>query len=90
MQIVCYPRLAPSTAHHNAPYASRLRILSVREREVLRRIADGDNTKEIAFSLGISIKTVEAHRTNLMKKLKTFSIARLTKLAIREGLSPLD
>jgi DNA-binding NarL/FixJ family response regulator len=64
--------------------------LSTREREVLQLIAEGNNTKEIAFSLCISIKTVESHRTLLMKKLKVHSIAELTKLAIREGLTSLS
>ncbi|MBT0666662.1 response regulator transcription factor [Geobacter pelophilus] len=64
-------------------------VLSTREREVLQLLAEGNNTKEIAFSLDISIKTVESHRTQIMKKLKVHSIAELTKLAIREGLTSL-
>lgn len=89
VQTDCYQRLTAFPAYLHPSYPTRLHILSDREREVLRLIADGDNTKEIAFSLGISIKTVEAHRTNIMKKLNEYSVARLTKLAIREGLAPL-
>lgn len=63
--------------------------LSKREREVLQAIADGNSTKEIAFAFGVSIKTVETQRMNTMKKLNLYSIAELTKYAIREGLSPL-
>jgi DNA-binding NarL/FixJ family response regulator len=64
-------------------------VLSKREQDVLRHTADGKNTKDIAFTLGISVKTVETHRLNIMKKLKLSSIAGLTKYAIREGLSQL-
>jgi len=67
-----------------------LAILSSREGEVLQLIAEGLNTKEIAFTLGISAKTVETHRQQIMKKLNLYSIAELTRYAIREGLTPLD
>ena len=63
--------------------------LSRREQDVLRHTADGRNTKDIAFTLSISVKTVETHRLNIMKKLNLNSIAGLTKYAVREGLSPL-
>jgi DNA-binding NarL/FixJ family response regulator len=61
--------------------------LSKRELEVLKLIADGKNPKEIAFEFGVSAKTVETQRMNIMKKLHLFSIAELTKYAIRIGLS---
>jgi DNA-binding NarL/FixJ family response regulator len=67
-----------------------LAILSSREGEVLQLIAEGLNTKEIAFTLGISAKTVETHRQQIMKKLNLYSVAELTRYAIREGLTPLD
>mgnify|MGYP000967508119 CR=1 FL=1 len=63
--------------------------LSRREQEVLQLIADGKSTKEIAFSLGVSIKTIEVQRMNIMKKLNLHSIAELTKYAVIQGLSPL-
>jgi DNA-binding NarL/FixJ family response regulator len=63
--------------------------LSKREQDVLRHTADGRNTKDIAFTLSISVKTVETHRLNIMKKLNVNSIAQLTKYAVREGLSSL-
>ncbi len=63
--------------------------LTERERELLQLIADGRNTKEIAADFGISIKTVEVHRQNIMKKLNLYSIAELTKYAVREGLTSL-
>lgn len=63
--------------------------ISSREREVLQLLAEGKNTKEIAYSLGISAKTVETHRKQIMCKLKIYSIAELTKFAVREGLTSL-
>jgi DNA-binding NarL/FixJ family response regulator len=65
-------------------------ILSSREREVLQLIAEGRCTKEIAFSLGLSAKTVETHRRQIMKKLDLHSVAELTRYAIREGITHLD
>jgi DNA-binding NarL/FixJ family response regulator len=65
-------------------------ILSSREREVLQLVAEGENTKEIAFTLGLSKKTVETHRQQIMKKLNLFSIAELIRYAIREGLTSVD
>jgi DNA-binding NarL/FixJ family response regulator len=64
--------------------------LTAREREVLQLIAEGKTTKEIAFSLNLSVKTVEAHRQRIMEKLKARSVAELTKYAIREGLTSLE
>ena len=63
--------------------------LTVREREVLRLIAVGKSTKEVAFELEISVKTVDGLRHHIMKKLNLYSTAELTKYAIREGLSSL-
>ncbi len=60
--------------------------LTGREREVLRGVAQGLSTKEIAARLDISARTVETHRANLMRKLGLRSVARLTQFAIREGL----
>lgn len=64
-------------------------VLSEREREILKGIADGQTTKEIALGLSLSSKTIESHRLNIMAKLKMNSIADLTKYAIREGLTQL-
>jgi DNA-binding NarL/FixJ family response regulator len=64
-------------------------MLTTREREMLQMIADGRNAKEIAGAFEISVKTVEVHRHNIMKKLNLYSIAELTKYAVREGLTPL-
>lgn len=64
-------------------------LLSGREREVLQMIAEGKSTKEIAFKLFVSTKTVETHRKQIMDKLNIRSVAGLTKYAIREGLTSL-
>jgi DNA-binding NarL/FixJ family response regulator len=63
--------------------------LTRREREILQMVADGKCIKEISFHLGISHKTVENQRQIIMQKLNIFSIAELTKYAVRHGLSPL-
>jgi DNA-binding NarL/FixJ family response regulator len=60
--------------------------LSTREREVLRLIAEGLSAKEIASRLGISAKTVEAHRTSLMRKLGVRKATELVRYAVRHGL----
>jgi DNA-binding NarL/FixJ family response regulator len=64
--------------------------LSPREREVLQLIAEGQSTKEVARILKVSVKTVETHRRQLMNKLELFSVAELTRYAIREGLVSLE
>jgi len=60
--------------------------LTPREREVLRLVAEGKTTKEIAAILGISVKTAEAHRIRVMKKLETHNTASTVRYAIRQGL----
>ena len=64
--------------------------LSAREREVLQLIAEGWSTKQIASHLYVSIKTIETHRRQIMKKLDLHTIADLTKYAVREGLTSID
>lgn len=63
--------------------------LSNREREVLHLIAEGSSAKEIANALRISTKTVEAHRTSLMRKLKVRKATELVRYALRHGLIEL-
>lgn len=57
-----------------------------REREVLTRVALGQSNKLIARALGVSIKTVEKHRANLMRKLTLHNTAAVTRFAIRHGM----
>jgi len=60
--------------------------LTARERDVVRLLADGKSNREIAFSLGISIKTVETHRSAIMRKLSLQSITDLVRYAIRNKI----
>ena len=69
--------------------ASELEELSAREIETMRLIAEGKSSKEIAVSLGISVKTVDTHRSNLLRKLKVHSVAEVVRYAIRHGLVEL-
>jgi DNA-binding NarL/FixJ family response regulator len=62
--------------------------LTTRQREILQLIAEGNNTKEIAFLLKVSVKTVEAHRTQLMHRLGINDIPSLVRQAMRSGLVP--
>jgi len=72
-----------------APTSSPSSMLTGREREVLQLVAEGWPTKKIAAHLYVSVKTVETHRRQIMKKLDIYSIADLTKYAIREGLTSI-
>ncbi|MCK4910694.1 MAG: response regulator transcription factor [Thermodesulfovibrionales bacterium] len=65
-------------------------LLSAREREVLQLLAEGKSTKEIAYILDLSPKTIETYRSQIMGKLDIYNIAELTKYAIREGLTDLN
>ena len=60
--------------------------LTFRQREILQLVAKGQNTKQIADLLGISVKTVEAHRLQLMRRLKIDNIPGLVRFAVRTGL----
>jgi DNA-binding NarL/FixJ family response regulator len=71
------------------PFVQRS-VLTNREREVLQLIAEGKTTKQTAAKLGVSVKTVEAHRKQIMDKLNIFSVAVLTKYAIREGITSVQ
>jgi DNA-binding NarL/FixJ family response regulator len=69
----------------------RLReILSTRQRQVLKLIAAGKNTKQIALKLSISVKTVESHRAQLMERLGIHDVAGLVRYAIKMGLAKID
>jgi DNA-binding NarL/FixJ family response regulator len=78
---------APATGPGTDAEARRaIEALTGREREVLVFIARGALNKEIAAALGISVRTVEAHRDNLMRKLGIRTVAGLTKLVLESGL----
>jgi DNA-binding NarL/FixJ family response regulator len=60
--------------------------VTAREREIIQLIAEGHSNKEAAVSLGISVKTIEAHRGNIMRKLRLRSVSDLVRYAIRNKI----
>jgi two-component system response regulator NreC len=66
--------------------ASRLSLLTPRQRQVLQLVAEGHTNKSIAALLGIAVETVKSHRKNLKRVLGIDSVARLTRFAIQAGL----
>jgi len=94
-QIYLSPRLIRDIVEYQVRNSSQTKsspfsILTGKEREVLQLVVEGRNTKQIAWLLNVSTKTVEAHRNKIMTKLNIHSISGLTKYAIREGLTSLD
>lgn len=86
--IGCFPvakRPAPPASESKLPKA-----LSPREREVLRLVAEGKSSKDVAIQLGMAVPTVETHRRQIMDKLELRTVAELTKYAIREGLTTIE
>ncbi|MDU9403183.1 response regulator transcription factor [Pseudomonas sp. zfem004] len=71
----------PSEERHN---------LTARQLEILRLIVRGKSTREIANGLGLSIKTVETHRSQIMKRLQIYDVAGLVLFAVREKIISLD
>jgi DNA-binding NarL/FixJ family response regulator len=69
---------------------SPLELLTLRQREVLRLVAEGNSTKQVAAKLGLSAKTVEAHRGAIMERLGIRDLAGLVRFAIRAGVVAPD
>jgi DNA-binding NarL/FixJ family response regulator len=90
--------LSPGLSKHvTEDYLARLGIwydplskLTRRQREILQLLAEGNSTKEIAFSLSLSGKTVDAHRLQIMKKLEIHDLPTLVRYAMRAGLVPTE
>lgn len=78
--------LAEALREQPEPAPAALRSLTLRERDVLARIAQGFPNKEIAAELGISVRTVESHRDSLMRKTGLRNVAALTRFALEAGL----
>lgn len=74
-------QVSPAPQSHN---------LTTRQLEILRLIVRGKSTREIATGLGLSVKTVEAHRSQIMKRLQIFDVAGLVLFAVREQIISLD
>jgi len=81
MSGACVPGGEPRRNRANA------QSITGREREVLTRIALGDSNKAIAHALALSVKTIEKHRSNLMRKLRLHNTAGITLFAVRNGLA---
>jgi len=76
-------------SNNNINNTNGFESLSLREREVFQLLSEGKSIKKIAETLGISRKTVETHKYNIMEKLHTKNIIDLTKLAIKKGIIQL-
>lgn len=83
-----YLRKGPSPAAPEGPLQA---VLTVRQREVLQLVAEGRSMREIGLRLNLSVKTIETHRAELMRRLDIFDVAGLTRYAVRHGIvSPHD
>ena len=60
--------------------------LTPRQREIVKLLAEGKSSKELAAVLGLSVKTVETHRANIMRRLECHSVSELVRYAVRNGL----
>jgi two-component system response regulator NreC len=79
-------QVVEAIAHPSERPEAALATLTDREREVLTQIAEGLSSKQIAKELGVSLKTIESHRANLMDKLDIHKVSGLVRFAIRSGL----
>ncbi|HEV3040246.1 MAG TPA: response regulator transcription factor [Candidatus Angelobacter sp.] len=75
-----------SRVRDNTRMRPRMSTLTPREREILKLLAEGNSVKEIAVILGLSVKTVEAHKFNLMRKLDIHNKAQLVTYAIQKKI----
>ena len=81
---------ALAQTHRQPPETVETHNLTARQLEILRLIVRGKSTREIANGLGLSIKTVETHRSQIMKRLQIFDVAGLVLFAVREQIISLD
>ncbi|MFU2330033.1 response regulator [Pseudomonas sp. NFX98] len=92
--------LSPAIAHtvitqaltrtQKSPDPADSHNLTARQLEILRLIVRGKSTREIANGLGLSVKTVETHRSQIMKRLQIYDVAGLVLFAVREQIISLD
>lgn len=71
------------------PASEKEDVLTARQQQILQRLAEGASIKEIAFELGVSIKTVETHKAQIMERLGLHDIPALVRYAIRNGIVAL-
>ncbi len=84
------PAASPHTRESAGDSSTQLRALTPREMEVLKLVAQGHTNQEIADQLVVSIKTVQAHRANVMEKLGLHNITHLVRFAVGAGLIPAE
>jgi len=82
-----YDQQLRTAQSERAEIAARLAQLTPREHEVMEMVTDGRANKEIAHTLGVSAKTVEAHRARVMEKMEARSLAELVKMAVTANLN---
>lgn len=73
--------------HDRCVILNKLALLSERERQIFERVAKGEMNKAVAFDLGISERTVEVHRSQVMKKLEVKSLAELVRFKLQEEMA---
>lgn len=78
------------TRNQKSPHPAASHNLTARQLEILRLIVRGKSTREIANGLGLSVKTVETHRSQIMKRLQIYDVAGLVLFAVREQIISLD
>jgi two-component system response regulator FixJ len=81
---------SPTRERESLDAAQRIAELSPRERQVLDALVAGRTTKQIAYDLGISTRTLEVHRAHMFKRLGTHSLAEAIRLAVMAALAPPD
>jgi two-component system, NarL family, response regulator NreC len=80
------PGISRAVVHEMLNKNKPFEVLSPRERQLLQLIAEGKTTKEAAHELGISTRTADSHRSNIMEKLDIHETASLVRYAIRRGI----
>jgi DNA-binding NarL/FixJ family response regulator len=84
-QIVLDGYLAKNSRKDQEPPSAQTR-LTPRQREIVQLLAEGKSSKEVAMDLGVSIKTAETHRANIMKRLDCHSVSELVRYAVRNHI----
>jgi DNA-binding NarL/FixJ family response regulator len=77
---------APHINQPSTPVTVGRNRLTPREREIVQLLAEGKSTKEVAVALGLSVKTAETHRSNIMRKLQLHSVSDLVLYAVRNNI----
>lgn len=88
--VIALALAAPPPLPADAAPAAAALPLTPRQREILRLLASGQSAKQIAYALGLSVKTVETHRAQLMDRLGIRDLPRLVLYAVRHGVVSLD